>query len=265
MEVNQNNKPIARWIITNLVLAVAIMAALLVITQVSLKAITRHNQVIIVPDFTDLSVADAKIVAKRNHIRTEVTDSVYVKRMEKGHVFSQNPAPGSKVKKDRNIKLTINAHSTKMVSMPNLVGYSLRQAKTEILASGLTVGRLMYREDLATNNVLDQFIAGRYVAPGTQVEAESPVDLLLGLSPDESDTYVPYLVGFTLPVAKDNLFEHSLNLGNVSYDETVHSYQDSISAVVYQQNPSYSAGAPVRMGTTIHLKLTTSQAKIANR
>ena len=265
MEVNQNNKPTGRWILMNLAMAVALFAVLLVITQVSLKVITRHNQVIIVPDFTDLSVADAKIVAKRHHIRTEVTDSVYVKRMEKGHVFSQNPAPGSKVKKDRNIKLTINAHSTKMVKMPNLVGYSLRQAKAEILGSGLTMGRLMYREDLATNNVLDQFIAGKYVAPGTEVEAESLVDLLLGLSPDESDTFIPYLVGFTLPVAKENLFENSLNLGNVSYDETVQTYQDTLRAVVYQQNPTYSAGAPVRMGTTINLKLTTSQAKIATR
>ena len=265
MEVDQNNKPIGRWIIRNLVLAVALMITLLAITQLSLKLITRHNQVIEVPDFTDLSVADAKIVAKRQHIRTEVTDSVYVKRMEKGHVFSQNPAPGSKVKKDRNIKLTINAHSTKMVKMPNLVGYSLRQAKTEILASGLTVGRLMYREDLATNNVLDQFIAGRYVAPGTEVEAESPVDLLLGLSPDESNTYIPYLVGFTLPIARDNIFENSLNLGNVSYDETVENYQDTLNAVVYQQSPAYHPGSPVKMGTTINLKLTTSQAKIAGR
>ena len=265
MEVNQNSRPTARWIVKNLVLAVALIAALLVITQLSLRVITRHNQVIVVPDFTDLSVPDAKIVAKRHHIRTEVIDSVYVKRMEKGHVFSQNPAPGSEVKKDRCIKLTINAHSTKMVKMPNLVGYSLRQAKTEILASGLTVGRLMYREDLATNNVLDQFVAGRYVAPGTEIEAESPVDLLLGLSPDENETYIPYLVGFSLPVAKDNLFENSLNLGNVSYDETVQDYQDTLRAVVYQQNPAYSAGAPVRMGTTIHLKLTTSQAKIAAR
>ena len=265
MEVKPNSKPTARWIIRNLVLAVAFVAALLVVTQLSLKAITRHNQVIVVPDFTDLSVADARIVAKRHHIRTEVTDSVYVNRMERGHVFSQNPAPGSQVKKDRCIKLTINAMNTKMVKMPNLVGYSLRQAKTEILSSGLSVGRLMYREDLATNNVLDQFVAGRYVAPGTELEAESPVDLLLGLSPDESDTYIPYLVGFTLPVARDNLFENSLNLGNVSYDETVLSYQDTLSAVVYQQTPAYSAGSPVRMGTTIHLKLTTSQAKIAAR
>ena len=265
MEVDKDNKPTARWIITNIVMALAFFTVLLVITQVSLKVITRHNKVIPVPDFSGLTEADARIVAKRANIRTEVTDSVYISRMEKGVVFSQNPAPGSLVKKDRSIKLTINARQTKMVKMPNLVGYSLRQAKTEILSSGLTVGKLVYREDLATNNVLDQFIAGRYVAPGTDVEAETPVDLLLGLSPEDNTTYIPYLVGFTLPIAKDNIFDNSLNLGNVSYDETVQNYQDTLSAVVYQQTPAYHPGAPVTMGTTIHLKLTTSQAKIAAR
>ena len=198
MEVDQENRPVGRWILRNLLLAVLLVAALLVITQVSLKFITRHNQEITVPDFTNLSVPDARIVAKRYDIRTEVTDSVYVKRMEKGHVFSQNPAAGSKVKKGRSIKLTINAHQTKMVKMPNLVGYSLRQAKTEILAAGLTVGKLSYREDLATNNVLDQFIKGRYVAPGTEIEAESPVDLLLPVTDDGGKLAVKAAFGLRL-------------------------------------------------------------------
>ena len=264
MEVDKDQKPVRNWVILNVVLALAFFMALLVATQVGLKLITRHNKVITVPDFTGMSVADAKIVARRYDIRTEVVDSVFVKRFEKGHVFSQNPAPGSQVKKDRCIKLTINSTQAKTVKMPNLIGYSLRQAKTEILSAGLTVGRLSYREDMATNNVLDQFIAGRYVAPGTEVEAETPVDLLLGLAPDENETYIPYLIGFTLPVARDNIFENSLNLGNVSYDETVHNYQDTLNAVVYQQTPAYRTGS-APMGASIHLKMTVSQAKIAAR
>lgn len=264
MEVDKDQRPVLMWTIRNIVLALAFFVTLLVVAQLSLKLITRHNKVITVPDFTDLSVADAKIVAKRYDIRTEVVDSVFVKRFERGHVFSQNPAPGSKVKKDRTIKLTINSTLPKTVTMPNLIGYSLRQAKTEILAAGLTVGRLTYREDMATNNVLDQFINGEYVAPGRQVEAETPVDLLLGLAPGENETHIPYLIGFTLPVARDNIFENSLNLGRVSYDETVHTYQDTLNAVVYQQNPAYRTGS-APMGTPISLKMTVSQAKIAAR
>lgn len=264
MEVDKDQRPVRSWVIRNIVLAVLFFVALVVVAQVSLSLITRHNKVITVPDFTDLSVADAKIVAKRNSVRTEVVDSVFVKRFEKGHVFSQNPAPGSKVKKDRTIKLTINSTQTKTVKMPNLIGYSLRQAKTEILAAGLTVGKLTYREDMATNNVLDQFIAGKYVAPGTEVESESPVDLLLGLAPGENETYIPNLIGFTLPIARDNIFENSLNVGNVTYDETVHTYQDTLNAVVYQQTPAHRAGS-APMGTSVNLKMTVSQAKIAAR
>ena len=264
MEVDKDQKPVRKWIVRNLLLAVAFFVALLVITQVSLMLITRHNKVITVPDLTELSVPDAKIVAKRYNVRTEVVDSVYVKRFPKGHVFSQNPAAGSKVKKDRCIKLTINSTQTKTVKMPNLIGYSLRQAKTEILSAGLTVGRLTYREDMATNNVLDQFIGGVYMAPGREVEAESPVDLLLGLAPGENETFIPYLIGYTLPVARDNIFETSLNLGNVTYDETVHNYQDTLNAVVYQQTPAHRAGS-APMGTSINLKMTVSQAKIAAR
>ena len=264
MEVDKDQKPVRKWIVRNLLLAVAFFVALLVITQVSLMLITRHNKVITVPDLTELSVPDAKIVAKRYNVRTEVVDSVYVKRFPKGHVFSQNPAAGSKVKKDRCIKLTINSTQTKTVKMPNLIGYSLRQAKTEILSAGLTVGRLTYREDMATNNVLDQFIGGVYMAPGREVEAESPVDLLLGLAPGENETFIPYLIGYTLPVARDNIFENSLNLGNVTYDETVHNYQDTLNAVVYQQTPAHRNGS-APMGTSIHLKMTVSQAKIAAR
>ena len=86
MEVDKENKPTGRWILRNVILAALFFIALLVVTQLSLKAITRHNQVITVPDLTNLSVADAKIVARRHDIRTEVVDSVYVKRMEKGCV-----------------------------------------------------------------------------------------------------------------------------------------------------------------------------------
>ena len=264
MEVDKDQRPNGKWIVRNLVLAALFFIVLLVVAQLSLKAVTRHNKVITVPDFTGLTAADARIVAKRSSIRTEVVDSVYVKRFEKGCVFSQNPAPGSKVKKNRSIKLTINSTQTKTVRMPNLIGYSLRQAKTEILASGLSVGRLTYREDMATDNVLDQFIKGQYVAPGTEIEAESQVDLLLGLAPGENETHIPYLVGYTLPVARDNIFENSLNVGNISYDETVTSYQDTLNAVVYQQTPAYRTGA-VGRGTSINLKLTVSQAKIAAR
>ncbi len=56
MEVDKDQKPVGKWLIRNIVLAVLFFVVLLVATQFSLKLITRHNKVITVPDFTDLSV-----------------------------------------------------------------------------------------------------------------------------------------------------------------------------------------------------------------
>ena len=52
--------------------------------------------------------------------------------MKRGAVFSQNPKPGSEVKKGRKVSLTINSVLPKKVTMPSLVGFSMRQAKAEL-------------------------------------------------------------------------------------------------------------------------------------
>ena len=94
-------------------------------------------------------------------------------------IYSQNPIAGSKVKKGRRILITINAINPQMVEMPSLVGFSLRQAYTELTSKGLSIGSLIYIEDIATNNVLEQRYNGQPVAPKTLLESESDIDLLL--------------------------------------------------------------------------------------
>lgn len=263
--MNENrNKSEYGWIVRNLVKAAILILALVLIAQLILKIVTRHNKEVDVPDLSGMSLVEARQAAKKSDIRLDVTDSVSIKRLPKGVIFSQNPAPGSKVKKGRRIMLTINATQAKTVAMPNLIGLSLRQAIQDLSTKGLEVGKLTYKEDIATNNVLGQYCAGRSVSAGTQVETESAIDLLLGRDPSDSFTYVPHLLGFTFPVAKENILDNSLNIGRVSYDETVTSYEDTINAVVYRQEPVSSSTSPYLMGANVSIYLTTSQAKLSS-
>ena len=172
----------SNWIVRNLLIAVCIVAALLVGAMVFLNAVTQHGKEISVPDFSNMSVEDAEYAASQAGMRVEVTDSVFVKRMQRGAVYRQNPAPGAKVKKGRRIVLPINAVNAKKVTMPNLVGLSLRQAKAELLSRGLVLNRLVYVQDMATNNVLRQLRGNREIEPGTMIDSESEIDLGLGLN-----------------------------------------------------------------------------------
>ena len=131
------------WIVKNLLWAVVAIVAILLLSAFLLSRITHHGKVIRVPDFTGMTVNQADQYAHDASLRIDIADSVFVKRMARGAVFSQNPKPGATVKTGRRVMLTINAMNAKKVSMPNLVGYSMRQAKAELNSRGLTLGRTL--------------------------------------------------------------------------------------------------------------------------
>lgn len=244
------------WIVRNLVWAVVFFVALLVGATLLLNTVTHHGQTIEVPDLTSMSVSEARHEASRKSLKVEVIDSIFVRRMEKGAVYSQNPKPGARVKKGRRIMLTINAMNSKKVSMPNLVGYSMRQAKAELNSRGLTLGKLIYVNDIATNNVLRQFYHNREIKPGKQIESGSAIDLQVGLNASDNMTYVPNVKGMKYLRAVDAVHDNSLNLGKVVFDKTVKTYSDTLNAVVYKQTPAASK-TPLVMGSdvTLHLSL----------
>lgn len=250
------------WIVKNLLLGAVAVTAILLLAIITLKVITRHNQELEVPEFSGMTMEQASELAKQSHLRLEVTDSVFLPRMGRGEIFRQNPQSGSMVKKNRRILLTINSLQPKKVNMPSITGYSLRQAKAELSARQLNVGRLFYVEDMATNNVLAQLYKGSEIASGSLIETESEIDLRLGMSPDNMYTSIPLVTGFSLVTAKDILTDNSLNLGKLTYDNTVKTYSDSLSSFVIKQNPLPSEASAYPLGTRVELVLSTDRSKL---
>lgn len=264
-EKTQKKGFFGNWIVRNLLTAFIIAAALILGAMVFLNVVTKHNQEIVVPDFTNMTVAEAEASALQAGMRVEVTDSVFVKRMKKGAVRSQNPEPGSKVKEGRRVSLTINAFNAKKVTVPNLVGLSLRQAIAELQSRGLAVGKLIYVQDMATNNVLRQLKGNREIDPGKTVEADTVIDLVLGLNNDaDISTYVPDVVGKMYLTAVDAVHKQSLNVKTLRFDDSVKDYDDSLNAVVYRQSPEPSQ-TPVNIGSDLSLYLTVNHDRIPSR
>ena len=254
-----------KWIIRNILWAVVIVVVLIAGSVIFLNVVTQHNRELIVPDFTNMTVAEAEALAADAGMRVEVTDSVFAKRIRKGAVRDQNPAPGSKVKEGRRISLTINALNAKKVTMPNLIDLSMRQALAELQSRGLVLGKLIYVRDMATNNVLRQLHGNREIAPGTTVETDTVVDLVVGLNPDtEASTYVPDVVGKRYMSAVDALHKQSLNIKTLRFDDSVKTYEDSLDAVVYRQSPEAS-DIPVKLGNDVSLYLTVNPERIPSR
>lgn len=263
-EKKEKGSVMSNWIVRNLIWAIILVVALIVGAAIFLNVVTKHNQELAVPDFSNLSVEEAQVLAAQSNMRVEVTDSVFVKRMKKGAVYRQNPRAGSKVKDGRRIILTINAKSAKRVTMPNLIGYSMRQAMAELQSRGLVLGKLIYVDDIATNNVLRQLRGNREIDPGVLIESESVIDLVVGLNSSDNETYVPDVVGLKHISALDAVHSNSLNIRNLRFDSSVKDYNDSLSAVVYKQSPEPSEHS-VKMGEDVTLYLTIDEKKVPIR
>jgi len=250
------------WIVKNVLLAAALLLALFLIAKFGLDIVTRHNRTVEVPDLTNMTVEEAKSLASRSHVGVKVTDSVFIYRLGAGVVYRQNPTAGAIVKRGRNIFLTINSVEPKKVAMPNLVGYSILEAKAELDNRGLVLGKLVYTPDIATNRVLQQRYKGRVVRPGEDIISGSTIDLTIGLGRSESTTRVPYVVGQKYVAAVDALHDRYLNAGKLIFDSEVHTYLDSVNAIVYKQDPGISVK---KLGTSVNLYLTLDPEKVPKK
>ena len=256
----QNKGPVAGifewkwfWVVKHLAVAIVLAVLLIFGAKKFLDIGTKHGEYLEVPQFIGMSFKDAQQLAEQSGIVIEIADSVYAKK-GRGLVREQNPAPGKHVKEGRRVLLTMNAFGVQRVAMPNLVGYSTRQAIAELSSRGLVLGKLIYKSDIATNNVLKQQLRGRDVEPGDMIEAESRIDLVVGLNPANSETLIPDVTGKRASDASKELNEYYINVRSVRYDRSVKTLEDSLKSVVYKQAPEASE-LPVKMGTDVTLYL----------
>lgn len=234
---------------------------LLVAVGLYLRIYTKHSNTIAVPDFKGLNLEKATKIIEDNDLRQIVIDSVYTNAFEPGVIVDQDPKPGSQVKTNRRIFFYINAFNPEMVTMPNALGVSLRQAQAIIESNGLLVGNIRYVPDIATNNVLQQRFKGRDIKPGKPIVKNSKIDLVLGKAADSEYTKVPNLIGEKINIAKKIITESYLNTGSVIYDGSFTTKADSINAIVWKQKPATS-GTPISMGAFVDIWVSIDPSKI---
>lgn len=237
-------------------LAVALAIILLLGTLVWLKIYTHHGQAITVPNLAGLTVDEVDDVTSSRHLRFEVVDSVFSNEMPRGTVLKQNPKASSRVKKNRKIFLTLNAINLEMVSMPRMVGLSIRQARLALQNAGLILGDIEYRPNFAINNVLQQMHNDSVINEGTEITKGAVIDLVLGMGLSQETTRVPELVGVLLDEATEIIADYYLNIGAITYDESMDDAEDSAQAFIWRQYPEFDEFRKMNMGMEVDIWLT---------
>lgn len=241
---------------------IILVAVFLLVGWVGLRAYTRHNVTMRVPDLSGLSLEASQEMLGKRDLQTMVIDSVYIEDRPKGSVVDQSPKAGVEVKPDRKVYLVLNASQPKMIDMPRLIDLSKRQAISVLEIIGLKVKELQYRPDPCVDCVVDQLYKGEHIAPDARIRRGESIVLVLGSGDHGEQVQVPDLRGLTNSEVRSVLNMASLNLGIIVECVGCNSRIDSSLARVRRQSPDVNTMGRIAMGSMIDIWLTTDTAEL---
>ena len=269
---DEKRRPIAAFfkrmpIIANIILIGIFGLILLTVLFFGLKWSTRHDKMIVIPNFVGMTIEDARGVAMGKDLNIVVRDSIFDVDLPGGTIVDQLPGTSDvrdvTVKPGRKIYVTINAFNRRQVYVPYVAKQTLRQALNQLERSGLTIEKLVYEPDMTSTDYVErQTVGGREIGPSSkrQVPVGTGVTLYVTYHRSEQYTVAPRVVGMSLAKAKSSLWDHGLNVGKVIYDESVGDIIDRRTARVYKQ--SVSIGTSQRRGAKVDIYLSADDAMV---
>ena len=161
---------ISKALVTNIVLALIVTFVLIWVGLNYLDNYTRHGEKKPVPNVIGMRIDLAQAEIEGQELQWVITDSVYSEAYPPMAVVDQQPRPDSNfVKTNRKIYLTVNSLEIPKVIIPDVVGKSLRNARTILNIKGFTLGELIEIEDeeeilrVGDTQVMAQFYKGRMI------------------------------------------------------------------------------------------------------
>jgi len=159
------------------------------------------------------SLQQAEKVLASEGYRSLVSDTLYTASYEAGTIVDQYPAPNTRVKEGRTVRLKI-AHPEKMVSIPDLIGRSLRSAELVLNQAGLEIDTVYkeYNSDVPSGNVTWQYPKG-----GDLLNKGMGLHLTISLGVPPNFYQVPNLFGLSKKKAVNDLEKAGFRLGKIFY------------------------------------------------
>ena len=199
----------------------------------------------VVPELISKQLSVAEKMLADNDLQVVISDTIYNEKYPKGSVLFQKPDGGEVVKTGRRVYLFISGGEP-IISVPNLKGKSLRDAKFSLERLGLVLGQV---EDVSSDNPKDMIFDQQYTA-GTQLKKGESVAVTMSIGNTEGLIVVPDLILKSLAEASAILADSLLSVGKISYQSSF----SLLPNTVVDQYPS--KGSKVNIGSKVDLFVT---------
>jgi eukaryotic-like serine/threonine-protein kinase len=172
----------------------------------------------------------------------------YDQKYPKNHVIFQKPVANSIVKSNRRVYITCSG-GDQLVTMPPLVGKTIRDAKASLERLGFTLGKI----DSVASEFPADIIAEQQYPEGREVAKGTSVNIKISVGPQAGMIRVPNILAKSFSDADRILRENNLRVGIRTY---IHSPSMLPNTIVDQQP---GEGTLVKFGDSVNVVLTQSK------
>ncbi|NPV79871.1 MAG: Stk1 family PASTA domain-containing Ser/Thr kinase [Firmicutes bacterium] len=196
-------------------LAVAVVTFFLILVSGTVFGLLKLPSILYVPetevpDITGKNLDEARLLLPQSQLALEVADTRYDDKVEVNHIISQSPKAGTKVKINTKVRVIVS-QGKEMVSVPDLVGLTVREAQLALERAGLAMGTKTedYSPDMQAGAII-----GQVPDPGQRLERGLPVDIVISKGPMPPGVQVPNVVGMNIDSAKKAIEAAGLVVGS---------------------------------------------------
>jgi len=238
--------------------------AYFLVDAVIMPSYTRHGVSVEVPDVENRSFREAKKRVESRGLRVKREVGRFNPNVPRETVVDQNPLPNSDVKPGRRVYLTVNAGEAPVVSIPDLNGISIREAKNRISSLGLKTGTI---EPDSLPSPYPNTITRQRPKPGDSLKTGGVVDLWYSTGLGSDSVQVPNVEGRTVKQARSRLMDRRLRAIVVDprtpdADEAGVESADTSSARRFVRRQGRAPDTQVRTGTEIRLFTTDDSTQV---
>jgi len=145
--------------------------------------VSKGKQLVKVPNLINRNIEEIESILKEAGLKEGTVDYQYSDTIPANVIIDQDPDPFAEVEYGSRVNLIVSrGPEVKLVRMPNLVGLTEQAAKNALIAHELVVGEIIREHN-------DEYKAGvvfkQSIEAGTQVEANTPIDLYISLGAKE--------------------------------------------------------------------------------
>jgi serine/threonine-protein kinase len=217
-----------------LMVAVAVTAGVIVMKI----SIFQAGEPIAVPAVAGKEVIPALELLDRSGLYLKVVRLDYSSVVPKDRIISQDPLPGERVKKGRDVRVVIS-RGTKNVLAPELAGSSIRRAETILAKNGINIRKRM---QVYSNEPEGTILAQKPAAQSILVRGDA-VTLVISSGPYPEYVDAPDLIGAPVNDAMGQVKSLGVKISQVSYEPS----PGASRGVVLTQSPI--PGAKMRNST----------------